>query len=73
MSHAQVQFALEPLVELAPELRHPVLGPRLRECTEVVAEHDRSGLVIGPHTNRKGNGDRLDLGYVVSAIANVVG
>lgn len=59
--------------------RHGVLSasrpprPPPGSAGELVAEHDRSGLVIGPQTNRKGNGDRLDLGYVVSAIANVVG
>jgi hypothetical protein len=59
--------------------RHGVLCPTLPprpppgSADELLAENRRSGLRIGPHTNRNGGGDPLDLELAVSAIMSVVG
>lgn len=44
------RYALTGLAEAREYLAHPVLGPRLRECTELLTAHaDRSALqVMGP-------------------------
>jgi Domain of unknown function (DUF222)/HNH endonuclease len=58
--------------------RHGVLCPTLPprpppgSADELVAEHDRRGLMTGPRTNQNGCGDRLDLGLAVYAIASEV-
>ncbi len=41
-SRASVRYALASLDEARAYLDHPVLGARLRECTQIVADH--SGL-----------------------------
>ncbi len=41
-SPASVRYALDSLDEARAYLDHPVLGARLRECTQIVADH--SGL-----------------------------
>jgi len=41
-SPASVRYALASLDEARAYLEHPVLGARLRECTQIVADH--SGL-----------------------------
>jgi hypothetical protein len=40
---------------------------------EVLADHHRLGLRIGPRTNRNGDGDPLDLELAVLAISRAVG
>ena len=53
-------------------LLRPTLPPRPPPgcADELLAGNHRQGLVIGPHTNRNGSGDPLDLGLAVSAIAS---
>jgi hypothetical protein len=53
----------------------PTLPPRPPpgSVDELLAENRRSGLEIGPRTNRNGGGDPLDLELAVSAIVSVVG
>ena len=38
-SPTSVRYALASLDEARAYLDHPVLGPRLRECTQIVADH----------------------------------
>jgi uncharacterized protein (DUF1810 family) len=38
-SPTSVKYALSGLDEARAYLEHPVLGPRLRECTQLVADH----------------------------------
>jgi uncharacterized protein (DUF1810 family) len=38
------EFAISSLQEAAAYLNHPVLGPRLRECTRLVNQVDGSGI-----------------------------
>jgi hypothetical protein len=40
---------------------------------DVLADHHRLGLAIGPRTNLNGDGDRLDLELAVLAIAHAIG
>jgi len=59
--------------------RHGVLSPTVPprpppgSAGELLAANHRLGLRIGPRTNRNGDGDPLDLGLAVSAIASVAG
>jgi hypothetical protein len=53
--------------------RHGVLCPGVSRpppgsADELLAANDRLGLVVGPRTNRNGDGDPLDLALAVSAI-----
>jgi hypothetical protein len=40
---------------------------------ELLAENDRTGLVIGPRTNRNGGSSRFDLGAAVSVVSSAFG
>jgi hypothetical protein len=57
--------------------RHGVVCPTLPprpppgSANELLAEHHRMGLEIGPRTNRNGGDSPFDLGYAVSAISSV--
>jgi hypothetical protein len=57
--------------------RHGVVCPNLPprpppgSANELLAEHHRMGLEIGPRTNRNGGDSPFDLGYAVSAISSV--
>jgi Domain of unknown function (DUF222)/HNH endonuclease len=59
--------------------RHGVISPGAPprpppgNADELLAENHRSGLTIGPKTNRNGGLERFDLGYAVSAVASAVG
>ncbi|HET6682584.1 MAG TPA: DUF222 domain-containing protein [Gaiella sp.] len=58
--------------------RHGVLSPNMPprpppgSLEALLAENDRSGLTIGPKTNRNGGSSPFDLGYAVSAISSVI-
>jgi 2-amino-4-hydroxy-6-hydroxymethyldihydropteridine diphosphokinase len=41
---AQRAFVLVPLVEIAPELRHPVLSANARDLLAQLSDEDRSGV-----------------------------
>lgn len=51
----QRRFVLAPLVELDPDRRHPVIGQRLRELLETVADHSVVRLLDPQPNSRYGS------------------